>query len=86
MATGQERFSTAQYKVSAPWSCLLNLAPKEGLYEKCSLFLDQKNVLQCRIVIDSKFVHIETDYGGLSDIFGSQNLQFLHIEFGDSCT
>lgn len=86
MATDQERFSTGQYKVSAPRSCLLNLAPKEGLYEKCSLFLDQKNVLQCRIVIDSKFVHIETDYGGLSDIFGSQNLQFLHIEFGDSCT
>lgn len=64
MATGQEQFSTAQYKVSAPWSCLLNLAPKEGLYEKCSLLLDQENVVQCSVVIDSKFVHIETDYGG----------------------
>ncbi|XP_020212337.1 FAD synthetase 2, chloroplastic isoform X2 [Cajanus cajan] len=86
MATDQERFSTGQYKVSAPRSCLLNLAPKEGLYEKCSLFLDQENVVQCRVVIDSKFVHIETDYGGLGDFFGSLNLQFLHIEFGDSCT
>ncbi|MCI85704.1 FAD synthetase 1 chloroplastic-like, partial [Trifolium medium] len=29
MATDQERFSFSQYKVSAPKSCLLNLAPKE---------------------------------------------------------
>jgi len=86
MATDQERFSCEQHKISAPRSCTLNLAPKEGLYEKCSLLLDQENVVQCRVVIDSKFVHIETDYGGLSDNFGSQNLQFLHIEFGDSCT
>lgn len=86
MATDQERFSSEQHKISAPRSCTLNLAPKEGLYEKCSLLLDQENVVQCRVVIDSKFVHIETDHGGLSDIFGSQNLQFLHIEFGDSCT
>ncbi|ESW14752.1 hypothetical protein PHAVU_007G014500 [Phaseolus vulgaris] len=86
MATDQERFSSGQYKISAARSCILNLAPKEGLYENCSVLLDQENVVQCRVVIDSKFVHIETDYGGLSDFFGSQNLQFLHIEFGDSCT
>jgi FAD synthase len=83
MATDQERFSFGQYKVSSPKSCLLNLPPKEGLYEKCSLLLGQENVVQCRVVIDSKFVHIETDYGDASDIFGSQNSQFLHIEFGD---
>ncbi|RDY03109.1 FAD synthetase 2, chloroplastic, partial [Mucuna pruriens] len=81
MATDQERFSASQYKVSASRSCLLNLAPKEGLYDKCSLFLDQENVVQCRVVIDSEFVHIETDHGGLSDVFASQNLQLLHIEF-----
>lgn len=86
MATDQERFSVSQGKVSAPRSCLLNLAPKEGLYEKCSLFLGQEHVVQCRLVIDNKFVYIETDQGGLSDIFGTQNLQFLHIEFGDSST
>lgn len=86
MATDQERFSTGQYNVTAPRSCLLNLAPKEGLYEKCSLFLGQENVMQCRVVIDSKFVHIETDCGGPSDIFSSQHLRFLHIEFGDSCS
>lgn len=84
MAIDQDRFSVGQNKVSAPKSCLLNLAPKEGLYEKCSLFLGQENVMQCRVIIDSKFVHIETDYGGESDIFGTQNLQCLHIEFGDS--
>ncbi|CAL0316244.1 unnamed protein product [Lupinus luteus] len=82
MATDQERFSVGQYKVSAPKSCLLNLAPKEGLYEKCSLILGQDNVQQCRVVIDTKFVYVETE----SDIFAAQNLQFLHIEFGDSST
>lgn len=86
MATDQERFIVDQYKVSAPKSCLLNLAPKEGLYEKCSVILGQENIVQCRVVIDNKFVHVETDYGGLSDIFGTQNLQFLHIEFDDSST
>lgn len=85
-ASDQERFSIGEYKVSAPKSCLLNLAPKEGLYEKCSLFLGQENIMQCRVVIDTKFVHVETDKGGLSDIFGAQNLRFLHIEFGDSGT
>jgi FAD synthase len=86
MATDRERFSFSQYKVSAPKSCLLNLAPKEGLYEKCSLLLGEENVMLCRVIIDSKFVHIETDYGGSSDIFGTHNLQYLHIEFGDSST
>ncbi|XP_057733525.1 FAD synthetase 1, chloroplastic-like isoform X1 [Arachis stenosperma] len=86
-ATDQERFAVEQHKVSAPKSCLLNLAPKEGLYEKCSLLLGQENVVQCRVVIDKKFVHVETDYdGGLSDIFGAPNSQFLPIEFGDSRT
>ncbi|KAE9611575.1 putative FAD synthetase [Lupinus albus] len=82
MVNDQERLSVGQYKVSAPKSCLLNLAPKEGLYEKCSLFLGQDNVKQCRVVIDTKFVYVETE----SDIFAAQNLQLLHIEFGDSST
>ncbi|CAL5210201.1 unnamed protein product [Lathyrus oleraceus] len=86
LATDRENFSFSQYKMSAPKSCLLNLAPKEGLYEKCSLLLGQENVMLCRVIIDSKFVHIETDYGGQSDIFGTHNLQYLHIEFGDSST
>lgn len=86
MATDRETFSFSQYKVSAPKSCLLNLAPKEGLYEKCSLLLGQENIMLCRVIIDSKFVHIETDYGGSSDIFGTHDLQYLLIEFGDSST
>ncbi|MED6179795.1 hypothetical protein PIB30_004438 [Stylosanthes scabra] len=86
-ATDRERFTVEQHKVSAPKSCLLNLAPKEGLYEKCSLLLGEENVVQCRVVIDNKFVHVETDSdGGLTDIFGTPNLQFLPIEFGDSRT
>ncbi|KAF7808349.1 FAD synthetase 1, chloroplastic-like [Senna tora] len=84
MATALEGFSVGPYKISAPKSCLLNLAPKEGLYKKCYLFLDHEKIVQCSVVIDTEFVHVETDDIRLSDNFGTQNLQFLHIEFADS--
>lgn len=83
-ATDLEALIVGPYKLSAPKSLLLNLAPKGGLYERCSLFLGQENIVQCRVVIDAEFVHLETDELGLSDNFGTQNLQFLHIEFADS--
>ncbi|KAI4313210.1 hypothetical protein L6164_026206 [Bauhinia variegata] len=84
MATGQDGFIVGPRKISAPKSCLLNLAPKEGLYEKCFLSIDQENVAQCRVVIDMKFVHVEIVDVGLDDIFGTQNSKLLQIEFGDS--
>ncbi|KAI9095300.1 hypothetical protein K1719_026334 [Acacia pycnantha] len=85
IAPDLEGFSVSDYKVSASKSCLVNLAPKEGLYEKCYLFIDQENVVQCRVVIDAKFVNVEIAHDlGLSDNFSTQHFQFLKIEFAGS--
>ncbi|KAI9087381.1 hypothetical protein K1719_030701 [Acacia pycnantha] len=84
MATDSKGFIVSNYKVSASKSCLMNLAPKEGLYEKCYLFLDQENVVECRVVIDTKYVHVEIADLGLSDNFCTQHFHFLQIEFAGS--
>ncbi|XP_054817672.1 FAD synthetase 1, chloroplastic-like [Prosopis cineraria] len=84
MATDPEGFSVGNFKFSAPKSCLMNLAPKEGLYENCYLFLDQDSVVQCRIVVDTEFVHVEIADLGLSDNVRTQHFQLLQIEFAGS--
>lgn len=84
MAPNQELFSCTKNKVLASKSCLLNLAPKEGLYDKCSLFIADGNVVPCRIVIDKAYIHIEPDGGGICSNFGPQDLRLLRIEFGNS--
>ncbi|XP_050250251.1 FAD synthetase 2, chloroplastic-like [Quercus robur] len=86
MAKDQEGFTSNKSRVSAPKSCLLNLAPKEGLYEKCSLFIGEDNLVPCKVVIDTKHVHIEMDEVGTCNIVGNQDLRLLCIEFGDSGT
>lgn len=83
MATDSEGFIVSNYKVSASKSCLMNLAPKEGLYEKCYLFLEQENVVQCRVVIDTKFVHVEISDTSMSDNF-CKHFHILQIEFSGS--
>lgn len=83
-AKDQEVFTCNNHKLSAPKSCLLNLAPKEGLYEKCCIFIGDK-LVQCRVVIDSGHVHIEMDETSTSSsTFGTRDLKLLRIEFGDS--
>ncbi|WJZ97514.1 hypothetical protein VitviT2T_016114 [Vitis vinifera] len=57
----QEAFTSSKHKVSAPKSCLLNLPPKEGLYENCSLLIDDENPVSCRVVIDTTHIHLEFD-------------------------
>ncbi|KAL5731127.1 hypothetical protein ACHQM5_003885 [Ranunculus cassubicifolius] len=59
--------------------CLLNLPPKEGLYDKCHCFIgDSQNGLPCTTMIDSTHIHVEST---------NQNISFEHcqpisIEFG----
>ncbi|CAK9172939.1 unnamed protein product [Ilex paraguariensis] len=57
----QDRSTSNKSWVSAPKSCLLNLPPKEGHYENCSLLIDDKNVVPCRVIIDATHVHLELD-------------------------
>nr|XP_009592244.1 FAD synthetase 2, chloroplastic-like isoform X2 [Nicotiana tomentosiformis] len=54
----QERFISEKNRLSAPKSCLLNLAPKEGLYENCSVSIDE-NVVPCRVTVNTTDIHLE---------------------------
>ncbi|XP_021811319.1 FAD synthetase 2, chloroplastic-like [Prunus avium] len=86
MGKEQEGFRCGKNKLSVPKSCLLNLGPKEGLYEKCYVFVGEDDELvSCSVVIDREFVHIEMDEVGAScNVVGTQDLSRLRIEFGDS--
>ncbi|TQD99838.1 hypothetical protein C1H46_014576 [Malus baccata] len=85
----QEGFPGGKHKLSVPKSSLLNLAPKEGLYEKCYLCIgeDDDRASSCRVVVDTGYVHIEMDDEvdvGVCNRVGTQDLRLLRIEFGDS--
>lgn len=73
-------FSFQKHKISSSKSCLLNLAPKEGLYENCYLLVGDLS-LPCRVVIDTSNIHIEMGDVGSPCTFGSENLKLLRIEF-----
>ncbi|KAL5543069.1 hypothetical protein UlMin_010779 [Ulmus minor] len=83
MAENQEVFAYSKNKLSASKSCLLNLAPKEGFYEKCWVCVGEK-LVPCRVVINTSHIHIEVDEIGNSSSFGAQELKLLRIEFGNS--
>ncbi|XP_028952253.1 FAD synthetase 2, chloroplastic-like isoform X1 [Malus sylvestris] len=88
-AKDQEGFTGSKHKLSVPKSGLLNLAPKEGLYEKCYLCSGEDDDLasSCRVVVDTGNVHIEMDDEvdvGVCNRVGTQDLRLLRIEFGDS--
>lgn len=68
-------------RLSAPRSCLLNLPPREGVYDKCSLVIGDENVVPCRLVIDSTDIHLELD-GDIAPI--THNFESLGIQFDDS--
>ncbi|KAM1540893.1 hypothetical protein PS1_010894 [Malus domestica] len=85
----QEGFPGSKHKLSVPKSSLLNLAPKEGLYEKCYLCIgeDADRASSCRVVVDTGYVHIEMDDEvdvGVCNRVGTHDLRLLRIEFGDS--
>lgn len=84
MANDEEGLSSNGSRVSVPKSCLLNLAPKEGAYGKCSIVVGEEKVVACKVVIDITHVHIEMDEVDTCNIVGNQALRLLRIEFGDS--
>lgn len=81
MAKGLEGFSNRNSRVSAPKSCLLNLAPKEGLYNNCFVCTIDENLIPCRVVIDLTHVHVEMDEIGTCNPLETQD--YLSVEFGD---
>ncbi|CAN4090345.1 unnamed protein product [Withania somnifera] len=81
MMEDQGRFTSERNRLSAPKSCLLNLAPKEGLYENCSVLID-KNVIPCRVIVDTTDIHLECyDVANFSRVT-SQDFKILGIDFG----
>ena len=60
-------------KISFPKSCLLNLPPKEGVYENCNIIFSKENVVPCRVVVDTENIHLEL-----------VEIDCIHIPFEDS--
>lgn len=81
---GQEGVGDQKHSISAPKSCLLNLAPKDGTYDNCFVVIGQENLVPCRVVIDATTIHVQMDETGVCNDFGTPNFQLLRIEFGDS--
>ncbi|CAN0909749.1 FAD synthetase 2, chloroplastic [Linum grandiflorum] len=84
----EQQKGSSRWKVTIPRSCLLNLPPKDGFYENCSLFLGEEDEVgtRCRVLIDSSRIHLEVeanDAVGFDSRRSSQYSKHLGIEFGD---
>nr|XP_043628590.1 FAD synthetase 2, chloroplastic-like [Erigeron canadensis] len=66
---------------SFPKSCLLNLPPKEGVYENCRIIYGKENFVPCRVVVDIENIHLELVDRDCIDI-PYENFLYLNIEFG----
>ncbi|XP_044487748.1 FAD synthetase 1, chloroplastic isoform X3 [Mangifera indica] len=81
----KELTSSSDKYMSFPKSCLLNLPPKEGFYEKCSVLLSDEKPVRCRIFINSTHIHVEMDEAGVCSFDNSEDLGLLlGIEFSES--
>ncbi|XP_022763894.1 FAD synthetase 2, chloroplastic-like [Durio zibethinus] len=75
--------TSSKHRVSAPKSSLLNLPPKDGFYDNCSLLFGKQNPVTCRISIDTTHIHLEADWVDFGDYDYSKTFQVLGIEFGE---
>lgn len=70
--------------LSASRSCLLNLPPKDGCYENCCLLIDDENVIPCRVIIDTREIHLELNHLDPRINIADRSSELLSIEFVDS--
>ncbi|MFQ6648583.1 hypothetical protein Gotur_021493 [Gossypium turneri] len=75
--------TSSTQRMSAPRSSLLNLPPKDGFYENCSLLFGEQNAVTCRVSIDTSYIHLEMDRVDFCDNDYSQKSQVLGIDFGE---
>ncbi|XP_043722745.1 FAD synthetase 1, chloroplastic-like isoform X2 [Telopea speciosissima] len=80
----QEVLVGHENRISAPKSSLLNLSPKDGLYDNCSLLFNEKTVVPCRAIIDTTHIYVEADELGSRTQVQLQNCRVLGIEFDDT--
>ncbi|XXG40527.1 hypothetical protein AAC387_Pa01g1221 [Persea americana] len=69
-------------RMSAPKSCMLNQQPREGLYENCTLLIDEVLVGPCRTIIDATHIHIELSCEDAQVWAPFWDSQLIGIEFG----
>ncbi|KAF5749856.1 FAD synthetase 2 chloroplastic [Tripterygium wilfordii] len=62
--------------------CLLNLPPKDGFYEDCSLLLGDEKSVPCRLCIYETHIHLEAGEEDILDHYNIQDFRSLGIEFG----
>ncbi|XP_047332954.1 FAD synthetase 2, chloroplastic-like [Impatiens glandulifera] len=48
-----------EHRLSIPKSCSLNLMPKEGVYDRCSLLVGETVVMPCRVVVKTTDILLE---------------------------
>ncbi|XP_077213595.1 FAD synthetase 1, chloroplastic-like [Tasmannia lanceolata] len=69
-------------RISAPKLCMLNQPPKEGVYEYCTVVVDDMFVGACKAMIDMTHIHVELDIGDSQMWVPFQDCQSVGIEFG----
>nr|DAD27544.1 TPA_asm: hypothetical protein HUJ06_029012 [Nelumbo nucifera] len=80
--TDQEGLVITKNRMSASRLCLLNLPPKDGVYENCSLLVGDNIFVPCRTIIETTWIHVELDgEGAWTNVF--QDCRFITIEFDD---
>ncbi|KAK4479693.1 hypothetical protein RD792_015223 [Penstemon davidsonii] len=67
-------------RLSAAKSCLLNLPPRDGLYQNCFLFIGDEYVGHCRVHIDMREIHLEFD--NLAPRL-TESIELLGVDFGE---
>lgn len=76
------RSDSAPNRFSIPKLCMLNQPPDDGVFDNCSLLVDDAYVAPCRVIIDTELINIESDDGSACLQEHLQNGQQFGIEFG----
>nr|XP_029123487.1 FAD synthetase, chloroplastic isoform X2 [Elaeis guineensis] len=77
-----DQFLFMQNRILASKSCMLNQPPEDGLYENCTLLLDDVFVGPCKVVINDEKIDIEWDGKSIWVQNPVCSGQLLGIEFG----
>ncbi|CAF1696750.1 unnamed protein product [Brassica oleracea] len=70
----------SERRISVPRSSVLNLPPGNGVYNACLVLADDEPSVPCSVVVDSSYIHVETEELLLCNSDLAQ--EFLSVEFG----
>ncbi|KAL1191246.1 FAD synthetase 2 [Cardamine amara subsp. amara] len=72
----------SERRISVPRSSILNLPPGNGIYEACLLLVGDESSIPCTVVVDTSYIHVETEEIRLCNLDWSQEFRLLSVEFG----